>query len=212
MTAPPQAAMVDLSFEILGGELPGEHRLALAEAVAAVLPWWAEPQQPAPGLHRLNLSRGSGTALLSRRTRLALRVPRERAVDAHRLAGRRLPLGTQGLHLGEGQQRELLPWGTLYAHLVIQAVAPACGEAAFQQALESELRLLGVQARAICGREQALEPALAGAARRGQGVMLDGLSAADALRVMDHGIGPHRAWGCGIFVPHKSAAAVGAPA
>jgi hypothetical protein len=40
-------------------------------------------------------------------------------------------------------------------------------------------------------------------------LMLDGLSHDDALRLLEHGIGPHRLWGCGLFVPHKSAAAVG---
>ena len=40
--------------------------------------------------------------------------------------------------------------------------------------------------------------------------MLHGLSAADSLTVQRAGIGPHRALGCGLFVPHKSAAAVGA--
>ena len=45
----------------------------------------------------------------------------------------------------------------------------------------------------------------------GYSLMLDGLSAEGALRLLDAGLGPHRRLGCGLFVPHKSAAAVGAP-
>jgi hypothetical protein len=41
--------------------------------------------------------------------------------------------------------------------------------------------------------------------------MLSGLNAAQSLRVLRQGVGPHRLLGCGLFVPHKSAAAVGAP-
>jgi hypothetical protein len=40
--------------------------------------------------------------------------------------------------------------------------------------------------------------------------MLDGLSREGALRMLDCGLGGHRRLGCGVFVPHKSAAAVGA--
>ncbi|MCE3273209.1 MAG: Cas6 Crispr, partial [Ramlibacter sp.] len=37
-----------------------------------------------------------------------------------------------------------------------------------------------------------------------------GLTRAESLRVLRRGIGPQRLLGCGLFVPHKSAAAVGA--
>jgi hypothetical protein len=39
--------------------------------------------------------------------------------------------------------------------------------------------------------------------------MLHGLRARDSLRVLEQGLGEHRLMGCGVFVPHKSAAAVG---
>jgi hypothetical protein len=42
----------------------------------------------------------------------------------------------------------------------------------------------------------------------GYSLMLDGLSPADSLRVLEAGLGRHRRLGCGLFVPHKSAAAV----
>jgi hypothetical protein len=40
--------------------------------------------------------------------------------------------------------------------------------------------------------------------------MLHGLATAASLRVLEAGVGRHRRLGCGLFVPHKSAAAVGA--
>jgi hypothetical protein len=44
----------------------------------------------------------------------------------------------------------------------------------------------------------------------GYSLLLDGLSPEHALRVMCTGLGAHHELGCGLFVPHKSAAAVGA--
>ena len=59
----------------------------------------------------------------------------------------------------------------------------------------------------MCGRQQALangaNPSV------GYSLMLDGLSPAHAQQLMEQGLGPHRLWGCGLFIPHKSAAAVG---
>jgi CRISPR-associated protein Cas6 len=200
-----QAAMVDVAFALRGHWLPRDHRRALADAVMRALPWFAS-EQPAAAVHRLNVSvGGDAQALLSRRTRLVLRVARERLVDAQRLAGADLDIEGHKLDVGEPQVRELVPWGTLYAHFV---ASEQHDEAAFLAAVESELAALGVRGRAICGRAQHAD----GGRLNGRSVMVDGLSAADALRVQDRGLGAHREWGCGVFVPHKSAAAVGAPA
>jgi CRISPR-associated protein Cas6 len=90
----------------------------------------------------------------------------------------------------------------LYAHFV---AAGDGDELAFLDAVAAELSALGVACRSICGRRQVVE----GGALQGYSLMLDGLNAAGALRVLEAGIGRHRRWGCGIFVPHKSAVAVG---
>ena len=200
----PGAAMVDVAFPVAGDALPREHRRLLADALDERLPWLAA--LPGAGAHRLNVSAGGGAqALLSQRTRLTLRVPRERAADAATLAGSPLLLGATRLRLGEPRQRELLPWGTLYAHVV--AADDGGDELAFLQAMESELAALGVDCRPICGRLQLLEAG----ALRGYSLMLDRLDPADSLRVLEAGLVAHRRLGCGLFVPHKSAAAVGAP-
>jgi CRISPR-associated protein Cas6 len=199
-----RAAMVDLAFAVEGDVLPRDHRRSLADAVLRALPWLVE-LQPRAGVHRLNVS-GAGAAqvLLSRRTRLVLRLPRERAHEAAGLAGTHLDIGGHGLRLGEAHVRELLPWGTLYAHFV---ASEESDEAAFLRAVEAELESLGVRCRAICGRAQEVDAGRL----HGYSVMLDGLSAADALRMQEQGLGAHRELGCGVFVPHKSAAAVGTP-
>lgn len=194
--------VVDIAFAIDGGQLPPEHARALAQALEQVLPWACDT--PMLGVHPLKLARGGGQALLSGRTRLLLRVPRERMDEVAGLAGGELPLPGGRLRLGAAQARELLPWGTLYAHCVCAGDNP--DELAFLQAAQAELEALGVRGRVICG----LPRHAADGAVQGYGVMVDQLSATDSVTLQCHGLGGGRRIGLGLFVPHKSAAAVGA--
>lgn len=202
-----EPAMLDLAFELQGRVLPRAHRAALAAALTAALPWLAE--EPDAAVHRLNVAAGGGpTALLSGRTRLTLRLPRHRTAAVGALCGRTLNVAGQTLTLGALHERELLPVATQYAHCVAAAEGPAAAgdEAAFLQQVQQELHALGIGGRAICGRHHRVEDGRVA----GYGLMLDGLRREEALRLLQAGLGAHRLWGCGVFVPHKSAAAVGA--
>ena len=204
------ADLLDLAFAVLalqGRELPRAHCAALAAALQRALPWLDEDCGVA--VHRLNVAAGGGpTALLSGRTRLTLRLPRARLAEAAVLSGTTLDVAGCALRLGAAQARELLPFGTLFAHFVAADGAAAEGdEAAFLRAVQHELAALGVGARAICGRHRRLDDGMLG----GYGLLLDHLGAADSRRVQERGLGSHRLWGCGVFVPHRSAAAVGMP-
>ena len=86
------AAMVDLAGPLQGRELPRDHRLLLAQALVQALPWVADDPQVA--LHPVKVVHGSGDrALLSARSRLMLRVPRERAGALQSLTGHTLHVG-----------------------------------------------------------------------------------------------------------------------
>ena len=197
-------SMVDIVFETRTRSLPRYYRQGLARAVAAAVPGWSS--WPLAGIHRLNVAGDGGpTALLSRRTRLILRVPRRVATDVRAgLSQASLAVAGSLLVLGDGRLRELLPWGTLYAHTVLARADD--DESSFLSSVREELDRLGVGGRVICGRRHDLDDE----GLNGFGLMVDQLQAPDALRVMEHGLGERRALGCGIFVPHKSAAAVGA--
>lgn len=196
--------MLDLRFAISSGRLPPAHAQAIAAALEAALPWLAAT--PRCGVHPLKLAAGGTEPLLSPRTRLTLRVPRLRSRDAAGLAGRDLPLHDGHLLLGAAQPHELLPWSALYADCVL---APdGTGELAFVQAVRAELDALGIAGRLICG----LPRRAADGTVRGWSLMVDRLSQTDSLALQQHGIGAGRRCGCGLFVPHRSAAAVGAAA
>ena len=198
------AARVDLVFPLHGRVLPRDHRWALAQALVDALPGLAS--DPLAAVHPVRLVPGTGDpALLSARSRLALRVSRAGVEPVLALAGRRLDVAGCEISLGTPQLRELLPHSTLYAHFVD---AEDADEAGFLAAMGAELDRLEVRCQRICGREQHLrgpEQTLLG-----YSLMLHGLREAAALRVLERGLGAHRLMGCGVFVPHKSAAAVGA--
>ena len=197
------SSRVDVAFPLQGHDLPRDHRLVLAWAVAELLPWVTEDPQAA--VHPVKLVHGSDEpALLSARSRLVLRVARRRADALSVLAGRTLSVGGSELVLGEPQLRELLPHTTLYAHFVDAGDAD---EAGFLDAVGAELQQMEVHCHRVCGRKQAWSGP--GQPLHGFSLMLHGLRAPASLRVLEQGLGAHRLMGCGVFVPHKSAAAVG---
>lgn len=208
-TAAPSVEMVDVSFALCGTAVPRAYRGALAASLGTLLPWLAGT--PGAAVHRLNVSAGGGSAaLLSRRTRLTLRLPSARLADAAALCGARLALGGHEVTVGPAAEaRPLRPFHTLYAHMVADPGPVALDELAFQRHIEAELAARGWPCRAIIGRRSSLEADAECGRLHGAPVMLDGLAADVAQAVMCRGLGRHALLGCGIFVPHKSAAAVG---
>jgi CRISPR-associated protein Cas6 len=200
---PAAATMIDVAYALEGETLPWDYRFLLADALERAAPWLGGAA--GAGVHRLNLVQGGGReAMLSRRTRLILRLPRELADAACALAGAELSVAGRRLRLGAAQRRELQHHRTLYAHLVAAAGA---GELDFMRAVQDELVRLGVRCVPVCGLHQVVEAG----ALSGFSLMLDGLLPDQSLRVLDAGLGAHRRLGCGLFVGHKSAAAVGTP-
>lgn len=205
----PEARVVDLAFPLSGQRLPDDATAALSAALQQALPWLA--QEGLAGVHPLPRVQGL-SGWLSARARLRLRLPRARVPQAAELAGCTLRLGPCALQLGPPQVRELLPHATLYAHAVVAADADTgtntdTDELAFMRGVQEQLQALQVRGHTVCGRRH--QHLLQGRALTTYSLMLHALSPADSLRLQECGLGPHRLLGCGVFVPHKSAAAVG---
>ena len=199
----PEGEVMDLVFEILGGTLPADYRHALRDAILRELPWLDD--EPAAAIHPLKSSRSDdGTLLLSARTRLVLRVPAARLADASKLSGKALEMRASRITCGQSTKRALLAHGTVYAHLVSGDIDDEPG---FTAAMRCELESLGIRGEVICGRRQTIGE---GDCRlRGFSVMAHGLAPEASLLLQAHGTGKDMKLGCGIFVPHRSAAAVG---
>jgi CRISPR-associated protein Cas6 len=193
---------VDVAFALRGDGLTADHRRALAAALQHALPWLGDA--PGTGIRLAAAAPAGARVLVSGRTRLVLRVPRERAASVLAIEGTTLDVDDARLQVGAGRVRELLPFGTLYAHVV--AADGDADEAAFMRSAAAALDALDIAGRTICGRPRRLEAGTL----HGYGLMVDGLDTDASLRLLAAGVGPDRLLGCGLFVPHKSAAAVGA--
>lgn len=196
--------MVDVVFPLAGHHLSRDHARALADALCGVAPWLAD--EPYAGVHPIKLVPGlESQALLSNRVRMRVRVPRERTAALADLAGLSLDIGGARLVLGIPHTRELLAHATLYAYSV---ASDSADELAFLRAVGEELDALGIRGHRVCGKHHRL--ALAHGMQDSFSLMLHGLGVEHSLLLQQHGLGGQRLLGCGIFVPHKSAAAVGA--
>lgn len=199
-----ELAVVDVAFPLEGASLPRDHAVPLAQALSEHLPWLAK--EPLAGIHTVKVVPGYGVrGLLSQRARLLLRLPSARVEALAALAGCSFLVGGCEMRLGVPRPRDLLPHSTLYAPFV---AAAGEDEPLFMETVANALRALQVDAHSVCGRRQKI--GAPGPVISGFSLMLHGLSAADSLLVQRAGVGPHRLLGCGIFVPHRSAAAVGA--
>lgn len=204
------ATLLDLRFALTGPAIPHDYADALSQALAAALPWFVA--DAAVALHPLaGLSPGADGWYLSGRTRLTLRLPASRLDAARTLAGRTLRVGAAELKIGTATTRELMSASVLYAHFVSFGIEPAgglIGEEAFFAHCRRELGELGIAPRLISGKAQRAQTAAG--VLSGFSLMVTDLDAAATLRLQQVGLGRERKRGCGVFIPHKSMASVGA--
>lgn len=198
----PVATAVDLVFPLTGSTLPRDHAQALLDALCRQWPWLASESQT--GVHGIKLVPGTqAQAMLSHRTKLLLRVPTHRAPELLASTGFDLEVAGEAMRLGTPHTRELQPHATLYAYRVAAASAD---EVDFMAEVTRELAELGIGGERVCGKRQQLR--LADGVLNTFSLMLHALAPEQSLRVQCQGVGAHRLLGCGIFIPHKSAAAV----
>ncbi|NKN34449.1 type I-MYXAN CRISPR-associated protein Cas6/Cmx6 [Marichromatium bheemlicum] len=204
------ADVVELVFAIDCRALPVDHADALHRALIAAQPWLAEAA--GLGIHAIH---GAGSQngwqrpphgtdswlQLPRRTKLRLRVPRPLAEALlTTLPGTHLEVAGQALNIGQGHSRALDPSPTQFArHIVCDADED---ENTFLDRAAATLARVEVRMRkALCGR--ALGLATAQGPLHTRSLLLANLPADESIRLQQHGLGPHRHLGCGLFIAHK---------
>jgi CRISPR-associated protein Cas6 len=202
--------IIDLRFVVRGEQVPADHADYLWQALRELLPWFDEEEQA--GIHPLSgLSPGGDLRYLSQRARLTLRLPRHREAAASSLVGAMLSLGGHRLEIGHPSCRELGFSPVLHAKCVTYAVpgneTSSGDEQDFFRACEQELASLGMQPKLICGKLRKVR--MPTGLLQGFSLLVAGLDHDATLRLQQHGLGHERKRGCGIFVLHKSMAAVG---
>jgi CRISPR-associated protein Cas6 len=201
--------VTDVVYRMQCRMLPMDHAHSLSSAIHAALPWFAEERDA--GLHLIHgAESGNGwerpdgsdeLLLLSRRTRLQLRVPIHRLDDALALSGRALDVAGHELVVGDGSARPLNPNATLYARYLLSD--PEHSEDQFMAWVAEAMHDLNITPKKMLpGRSKRIRHPDGDWFTRS--LMIADLDDDDALRLLERGLGPGRKMGCGLFVPHKS--------
>lgn len=198
-----RAPVVDVLYAIDGTALPKDHRFELMGEITRCLPWLEA--ETGVGIHPVRAATDDdGRLLLPRRAKLVMRLPERQVAAAAALIGQELDVGGWTLRVGAAVVRKLVPHGTLYAHFVTAATDD---EQIFLSEIGARLGELKTPCKLVCGRRHAFPAGPRQVA--GYSLMLHDLAPEHSLLLQQVGLGGDRNLGCGIFVPHRSAAAVG---
>lgn len=189
----------DVQFDLVGDEIPADHGHLLHGALSAWLPWLGD--DAGSGVHPIH---GAPTGrndnlVINRRVKLVLRVPVERLADARTLVGKRIESGAGELLIGEAKEKPLMPFAYLYSPLVDMGTADEMG---FLEAARVELEKMEIRCGLIPGKKRKMVTPEGDV--WGYSLMLHDVGQEQSLHVQEQGLGGHRAYGCGLFVPHKS--------
>lgn len=194
-----QASMAEVQFDLAGLEIPEDHGYSLYQELCRYLPWLAAT--PAAGVQSVHGAPSGRNAnlVINRRVKLVLRVPVDRTRDVEALVGKTIDPGAGPITIGALKVRQLTPCQTLYAHFADFGTAD---EAEFLARARTELEAMGIQCGLMCGKKRHLTTPEGQV--QGYSLMLHDLTLLQSMQVIEQGLGRHRAYGCGIFVPHKS--------
>lgn len=208
--------IVDLYFKIKCRQIALDHAHDLSRALHQALPWLVDEERA--GIHlihgassgngwqRPDENEGEDFIYLSRRARMAMRVPKTRIADAEALIGRSLDVGGNQLEIGESQVKQLTTLGTLFSRYVWMKDGE--DEEAFLQRIVQEMKSLGLNVKKVlCGVGH--EFSMPQGKVQTMSVMVADLSPQHSVLLQQHGVGEGRKLGFGLFIPHKGIKPVG---
>jgi len=206
--------VVDLAFEIRCQSLPADHLYALSQAIQQILPWLKD--EPLAGVHSIHgAASGHGwqrpegqndVIYLSRRTKLMIRVPRQRLADSEALSGQILDISGNSLKItGTVSKKVLKQTPVLFARYVV-ADSNEDEETFLTQSVIA-LQNLGIRCRKIlCGKTRHVVSPKEELFTRS--LMVADLEPLESIVLQEQGFGTDKKMGCGLFIPHKGIRAV----
>lgn len=201
--------VVDLSFSIECPCLPVDHAHALSSAIKEILPWLVD--EPKAGLHLIQGGASMNgwqapespdeVILLSKRTKLRLRLPKTRVQDATKLCGKTLKVSGNSMKIGKAKAMLLVNSNTLYARYIASDIDE--GEEDFTQRMIMELKAMEIKfTKILSGRDHTLIGP--DGKINTKSLMVSGLPVQDAVKLQVSGVGPYQHMGIGLFVASKS--------
>ncbi len=205
----------DLIFKINCKSLPMDHAQGLSEALCNALPWLVE--EPLAGIHLIHAAEsGNGwirpeiteneVLNLSKRTKLHLRLPKNRLEDAQILQGKTIMVDGHELGIRESAPRKLTKSPIIFSRYIL---TDDDDESAFLANVHEQLSVMGVKVRKmLCGKYH--QHKIASGIMSTRSLMIADLEADESVLLQQQGLGPNRLFGCGLFLAHKGILAVDA--
>jgi CRISPR-associated protein Cas6 len=201
--------VVDLAFSIDCTCLPVDHAYALSSAILEILPWLAE--EPEAGLHLIYGGPSINgwqapespdeSILLSKRTKLRIRLPKNRIGDATELCGKTLDVAGNSMKIGQPKTLLLVNSNTLFSRHIASDIDE--DEEKFTQRMIQELRAMDLKfTKILSGRDHTLTGP--DGEINTKSLMVSGLPVQDAVKLQILGVGPYQHIGIGLFVASKS--------
>lgn len=203
----------DAVFNIHSKVLPIDHAHLLSQALLNELPWLDEVNA---GIHDISVADGngweqdheSGFYYPSKRSKLSIRIPKEKLDDIQSLVGKTLNLDEYQIHIVKSLEPKLMSdMQIVFAKYV--ACEKDSSEEQFLQTSYNQLQSLGIQPKKMmAGLERNIKTPDGTIHTRS--LMVADLRKVESVTLQERGIGEHRLLGCGLFVPQKGIESVDA--
>ncbi|MBT7444110.1 MAG: type I-MYXAN CRISPR-associated protein Cas6/Cmx6 [Methylococcales bacterium] len=204
--------IMDIQFKLDNKSIFVDHAYLLSQQILNHLPWLEQTADAA--LHLIHgAESGNGwlrenttgtgtqaTMYLSRRTKLTLRIPKERIDDAKTLTGKTLKLGGDEITIGSSAVKPLTVFPNLFSRYIISD--QSISENDFLERVHIDLKHIGVNcSKMLCGRTHTIQ--FPDRTLFTRSLMIADLTPEESAILQQQGYGEGMKFGCGIFVPHK---------
>jgi CRISPR-associated protein Cas6 len=188
--------MIDVVFDLNGSSIFEGYQFALWSEVVRSLPWLQNEEHA--GILPLRGSVSGEAILLSKRAKLVLRVPVDRAAQTVQLSGQQLNVDGSILIVGKSKERQLLATTTLHSYIVESNLV----EIEFLADMKEKLQAMNISCNLICDKHRIIRSVKQSLS--GFGLVLHDLKPLASIQMQRTGLGGGRHFGCGIFVPFKA--------
>lgn len=196
---------LELSFNLVGEQpLAADHGYALYGAISRQLP--QIHSENGIGVHPIaGRQVGQRQLMLTRYSRLTLRVVDGEITPLLSLAGTSLRVGESMLRVGVPQVRPLIPATALRSRLVVIKVSGITAKQLtpklFLGSAQKQLDTMGISREVLVTLGKRRTMRIKQREIVGYEMLVEGLSAEESLVLQETGLGGKRHMGCGVFVP-----------
>ena len=212
-TAPDK--IIDVLFKVKCKQIKLDHAWSLTNAISSILPWLKN--EPQLSIHHIYIPQsGNGWTRsddfeneiiqLSRRTRLKIRLPKNKLNEILSLSDKTILVDNDPLTFGSAEQFLLSTLTTIISrHVYIPHTEE--NEEEFLLQAQQQIQAMGIKVRKmLCGKSHQLQTANGPIMTRS--LMIADITVEESILLQENGIGEYYHYGCGVFIPQKGITAV----